>query len=68
LPNSERERRLAGDVVKGVNLPFVLFAELGRRRQFAVPLNVRIKLIFGLAVTQPLQPRGDLATAKTADR
>ena|SRR5437870_4358843 len=40
-----------GGRCKGVSLPFVLFAKLGRRRQFVVPLNVRIKLAIRLAVT-----------------
>src|SRR2546426_1167852 len=34
-----------GGRCKRVSLPFVLFAKLGRRRQFVVPLNVRIKLV-----------------------
>jgi hypothetical protein len=47
-----------------LNLPFVLFARLGRRKQFVVPLNVRIKLICGLAVTTACSKQGTISAPR----
>jgi hypothetical protein len=51
-------RHYAEDVVKGVSLPHVLSARPGRRRQFAVPRYVRIKLAIRLAVTTAALSKG----------